>query len=458
MGRADALSPRAPVTLAATLVTLAAATLVMASCSDAPARPQLLVTVRSDVVLPSQLDGDPLLSAAASIDRVRVEVFGGDGSPTATRDFVVSGSSSFPVSFGVEAPTGSSPLIRVTGFRAAWEHLGQDGAASIEPGVSLTRLAQKTIVGFDRIDVVLHGDCFGTPVDLTSATTCVDAARRAVPATTLDDPEPTVASWSGAREVACSAAGPSGTLCIPGGVSDIGDPALHIVDLVSDIIPNPPRAVLISPFYLDETEMTVPQLRSLFTAGKLPGVAPPVLSSIDVECNYTTTKGSAEKQAVRCVSYETALAACKARGGSLPTAAQWEHAARGRGRGYRYPWGNQEPTCCAAALASGSFGCNPKKGIGSYAVPGSCNGIADVSRDGVLDLAGGVREWVLDAAVPFDACIEDGLATDPTCAPEDRPRGSTKGGSTSTPLTAAEASLRRGRSSAMQDVGFRCAF
>ncbi len=416
------------------------------------------MTVRSDVALPSQLDDDPSLSAAASIDRVRVEILASDGSPSATRDFVLSGSSSFPVSFGVQAPVGSSPLIRVTGFRAAWEKLDQDDEASIEPGVSITRLAQKTVVGFDRIDIVLHGDCFAAPVDLTNATTCVDAARRSVPATTLDDPPPAVASWSGVREVACSGTAPGGAMCIPGGLSDIGDPALHLVDKVSDLVANPPRVVVISPFYLDETETTVAQFRSLVAAGKLPSAAAPEVSANDAECNYSTAKGASEKEAVRCVLYETALAACKARGGSLPTAAQWEHAARGRGRGYRYPWGNQEPTCCAAALARGNLGCRPKIAIGSYKDPSSCNGIADVSRDNVLDLAGGVREWVLDAAVPFDVCMKDGVATDPTCSPADRARGSTKGGSTSTPLTAAEASLRRGRSTAMQDVGFRCAF
>lgn len=455
MGRADALSARATATIAATLVTVSA---LLASCSGPSARPQLLVTVHSDVAIPSQLAVDPMLSAAASIDRVRVEVFASDGSPPATRDFVLSGPSSFPLSFGVEAPVGSAPLIRVTGFRAAWEKLDQNGAASIEPGVSITRLAQRTIASFDRMDIVLHGDCFGAPVDLTNATTCVDAVRRSVPATTRDGPPPALASFPAARDVDCSGAPPRGAVCVPGGVSDIGDPDLDLVDLASDLVPNPPRAVVVSPFYLDQTETTVAQLRALFTAGKLAGVAPPVPSSRDLECTYSPTPEGYENHAVRCVPYETALAACKARGGSLPTAAQWEHAARGRGQGYRYPWGNQQPTCCAAALASGDLGCDVKTVVGGYAVPSKCNGIADVSRDNVLDLAGGVREWVLDAAVPLSACLKDGLATDPTCSPSGHAHGSTKGGSTSTPLTDAEASLRRGPSSAMHDVGFRCAF
>jgi formylglycine-generating enzyme required for sulfatase activity len=455
MGRADALTAHASPALAATLLTIGA---ILAACSGPPPRPQLLVTVHSDVALPAQLDGDTTLSAAGSIDRVRVEIFASDGSPTATRDFVVSGTSSFPVSFGVEAPAGSSPLIRVTGFRAAWEKIDDLGQASVEPGVSITRLAQKSVVALDRIDIALHGDCFGAPADLTNATTCVDAARRSVPATTLDDAPPAIGSWPGLRDVECSGTAPSGALCIPGGLSDIGDPALDTVDLVSDLVPNSPRAVMLSPFYLDRTETTVAQLRSMFSAGKLPGAAAPVLSSADAQCNYSLTPARSDNHAVRCVSYETALAVCKARGGSLPTAAQWEHAARGRGRGYRYPWGNAEPTCCAAALAGGDLGCTPKTAVGSYATPASCSGIADISRDGVLDLAGGVREWVLDAAVPFNQCMKGGLATDPTCTPADHPGGSTKGGSIATPLTAAEASLRRGRSDAMQDVGFRCAF
>jgi hypothetical protein len=78
----------------------------------------------------------------------------------------------------------------------------------------------------------------------------------------------------------------------------------------------------------------------------------------------------------------------------------------------------------------------------------------DQSRDGVLDLAGGVREWVLDSPVDFDGCLPAGVLRDPLCT--SGASGSTKGGSADTPREQATLSLRRNAGSGF-DVGFRCA-
>jgi formylglycine-generating enzyme required for sulfatase activity len=228
-------------------------------------------------------------------------------------------------------------------------------------------------------------------------------------------------------------------VCIPGGASVVGDAELATVDATSDLVAAPPRMVVLSPFFMDRIEITVTRLRGLVNAGRVP--APPTGAG----CNYSPTQGLTDLEGVRCVPFETARDACTALGGRLPTAAQWEHAARGRGRETRYPWGDTPPTCATAALATG-FGCTATRRVGSHD--------GDTSRDGVHDLGGSVREWVLDAPLDLDSCLGPGVLIDPICAGSG---GSTRGGSLDTPLEGALSAPRRGGAPAA-DVGFRCVF
>jgi formylglycine-generating enzyme required for sulfatase activity len=431
---------------AAALIAVASATLACTS-----PRAQLVVTVSSDLALPSQVAADDTLSAAASIDRVRVESFGADGALADSRDFVLLDSSQFPISFGVR-PSHGRAAVRVTGFREAWAALKPDGTPLPAPGVSVERLLTASVGGLADVELALRGDCVGLTSDLAADTTCTDAAHASAAAENATDaPGTATASWAPAHAVACSGAPPAGTICIAGGASAVGDPALVTVDATSDLVAAPPRMVVLAPFFLDATELTVKQFRALVAAGLQAPLPTP--SSADPRCNYTPAASGAENQAVRCVPFATARAACRALGGDLPTAAQWEHAARGRGRGTRYPWGDAPPACCDAALAVGVFGCTPCAGMATELVVGTHP--ADVSRDGVLDLGGSVREWVLDAPVGFDDCLAPGVLVNPLCAPSSAPAGSTKGGSFATTREDATSALRRGPESII-DVGFRC--
>lgn len=96
----------------------------------------------------------------------------------------------------------------------------------------------------------------------------------------------------------------------------------------------------------------------------------------------------------------------------LPSEAQWEYVASGRGENRPYPWGKEPPRpgvqgnfALAAALAIPMVPrSQPAEGttiVGRYP--------AGASRDGVLDLAGNVAEWCGDWYQPYTAAAK----TDP---------------------------------------------
>jgi formylglycine-generating enzyme required for sulfatase activity len=371
--------------------------LLLAGCQ----RPQLLLTVSTDLPLPGT--GDDTISAALSLNRVRAQHLNDP-----PHDFSVADARGLPLSFGVVPDAGGVATIRVTGFDVRWTTA--DGPVA---EVAVTRELSIKVTEVQKATLILGGDCIGGPCTA----------------------EPKDSLWAPLKEVACGSAAPDGMKCIPGGASITGDPDLIHVDAESDLIAAPPRMVVVKPFFLDRLEVTVARLRELVNAGTV--TAPPGAGD-DPRCNFSL--GASDDQAVRCVPFETARAACRAWGGDLPTAAQWEHAARGRGRESRYPWGDDPPDCSAAALGPE---CAPSMIAGSHAM--------DTTRDGVLDMAGGVREWVLDSPIGFDDCLGGGVLQDPVCGAS----GSTKGGSIDTPREQATLSLRR--SGPGFDVGFRCA-
>lgn len=90
-----------------------------------------------------------------------------------------------------------------------------------------------------------------------------------------------------------------------------------------------------------------------------------------------------ERQPVVGVTWREAMAYAVSVGGSLPTEAQWEFAARGSER-REYPWGDSEPTCERVHYRS----CDPRRPIEVLARA------EGATPEGIHDLAGNVAEWV----------------------------------------------------------------
>ena len=142
-----------------------------------------------------------------------------------------------------------------------------------------------------------------------------------------------------------------------------------------------------------------------------------------------------ERRPVVNVTWREAMAYAVSVGGSLPTEAQWEFAARGLER-RKYPWGNSEPTCERVHYGS----CDPR---GPIEVMARREG---ATPEGIHDLAGNVAEWVTP------------IWFDPGRTPVNDDSRRLRGGSFLSPPFALRAAdrvryLRSGFES--EDVGFR---
>ncbi len=138
--------------------------------------------------------------------------------------------------------------------------------------------------------------------------------------------------------------------------------------------------VLVADFAIDRTEVTEAAFRAFVDRSGY---------------RYEGASTASRDEPVNEVSLADAMAFCLERGARLPTAEEWEYAARGPA-GRRFPWGDELPDgqrgnfCdrrCDQPWATpdhddGHAGLAP---VGSYP--------AGATPEGVLDLSGNVREW-----------------------------------------------------------------
>ncbi len=459
----------------------------LGGCSDV--RSQLVVYVDTDAPLSAQVVQDRELSYDAAMDTLRIDRLDEDSSSLSSlclddsvcvQHWAVPDAASWPVSFGVATP-GDGPTriyLRLRLFRSDRSVPGYVGDTAISdpfPSTTIDRLVALDLpdAGISQVGIFLHADCINTPVSFLGVpTTCVDVERResppsegveldAAPTTTL------AGTWELARSTPCASTLPPGATCIAGGFSVMGEVISFSSPYLADTTPL--RPIWLPPYFMDRTEVTVGRLRQLVLAGKV-SVGPKDFS-IDPLDNTWLGPDDPTNDALplASVTWSAARRICEAAGGMLPTEAQWEHAARGRGEGRVYPWGNRYPDCCTASLAhlidGGCPGSTPEP-AGSHPASDDCaGGIGDESRDGVLDLGGSMSEYCDDKLADYDApCwARKGVFVSPRCEEATTERRAVRGGNWLSGLGVARVSLRFGSNSGadgslLDSRGVRCAY
>ena len=150
---------------------------------------------------------------------------------------------------------------------------------------------------------------------------------------------------------------------------------------------NDTRERTIAPFSLTRTEVTAEAYQRCVQGGAC------TAATTGGEC--TAGRKGFEKHPVNCVDLSQARRFCEWSGGRLPTASEWEFAAKD-GADQIYPWGASPPTgeqanVCDARCTGGQAERGVDDGWAATAPVGSFP--QGATRSGLLDLAGNVAEW-----------------------------------------------------------------
>lgn len=147
----------------------------------------------------------------------------------------------------------------------------------------------------------------------------------------------------------------------------------------------PQHSVYLTTYQISRYEITNAQYRAFIeTTGR------PAPRGHQGEEIWKDENFNAETQPVVYVTWFDAQSFAEWIGGSLPTEAQWERAARGT-QGRIYPWGNDAPKARQHANFARRY--NRPTQVGQFPKGATPNGI--------VDLAGNVWEWCLDEYNPF---------------------------------------------------------
>lgn len=481
---------------------LLAGTAQCGSTSDAPPA-QLLLWVDTDapaaaLALVQQGDGgaddnlahDPHLLDSA-VDTLRIDVLKPDNTTADLREISAPDEANWPISFGLPSQPGVNVVrLRLRAFRAQRAQLGPspiDPEAQVfepVPAYAIDRVVELPMPsekGAFAFRVVLHSACRGKRSNFVQAHTCIDAEhaeagyREGIEfVSTGQRPSREPMWWPASSQDTCEP-GPctNGKCCIPGGFFMLGN--TRVVGFGSlrrhDAVPAHP--VQMKAFWMDELEVTVDRWVSegLPTPSYLPASDPSCTWAMSPDGMSIVPNGAFPPDTpVNCVTWDDAASACNKLGGRLPTEAEWEYVATGRGRGNLFPWGDSPPHCSTSALGRfdpiGIAQCAPDPGDPSViGVPGAH---PSDETDGVMDMAGSVSEWMLDTFLEYDqdpaagntpCWRRDGLLSHPACLAVGTTK-SVRGGSFASPMEVSYAALRNSeeQSTAAPPIGFRCVY
>jgi formylglycine-generating enzyme required for sulfatase activity len=388
-----------------------AAMAVGGGCEDRTLPPsgQLVIYVDTDAPLGSSKGSNQsLLESSGLFDRLRVEVLAPNGSPACAeckRDFVVTSEDldAAKLSFGVKL------VPNATGYRARVRFFVSDTRVNGDPRVDTT------------IDAVYMLPSHGEEgiVEVTAFVPFATIGQEADPAAIGAGAETTRGKvFRGERAVprlrpqcTTSEAKP-GEVCVPGGA--FWEKRTDARNDGSDLW----RAVVLSPFFIDDREVTVADMRvSTLTKAN---VDPRPSSGISSECTYTSEPKDFESLPVTCVSADLAERYCARKKSTLPTGAQLEYV-RGRLTSQPYVWGFDAPTCYDAVWARGfndGFNECASLGHGPQVAGRGARDRLTLPTGAVLDLMGNVAELISDW--PADCTKSGGVLFDPKCG---KPRG-----------------------------------
>ncbi|MBX3191447.1 MAG: SUMF1/EgtB/PvdO family nonheme iron enzyme [Labilithrix sp.] len=205
--------------------------------------------------------------------------------------------------------------------------------------------------------------------------------------------------------------------------------------------------VTLSDFEIDRTEVPVRRYARCVAAG---ACAPPGFPSGDARFDQPDYP-------VTMVRWEDAAAYCSWIGGRLPTEAEWEFAARGRG-GRMFPWGDLYNPHLSNHGALAVDDTDGRDGFIGLAPIGSFPDGA--TPTGLLDMAGNAAEWVAD----WYERDEDqygygrGAQVNPKGPPYGRYGHVFRGGSYRQGAHEQRTAARRAWPFATPEIGFRCAY